>query len=96
MNIVFCEKTFSGKLKEDGFEKRQCSLHIAAWSIPFVLTTILFVTNVIEADTLAGERMDILDVCLLEKDKNSMVFFLYGTPQVPWCCRSRGLERPLR
>ena len=42
-------------MKEDGFEKRQCSLHIAAWSIPFVLTTVLFVTNVIEADSLSGE-----------------------------------------
>ena len=44
----------AGKLKDDGFEKRQCSLHIAAWSIPFVLTTVLFVTNVIEADSLSG------------------------------------------
>ena len=44
----------SGKLKEDGFQKRQCSLHIAAWSIPFILTTVLFVTNVVESDSLSG------------------------------------------
>ena len=51
---------YSGKMREDGFEKRQCSLHIAAWSIPFVLTTVLFVTNVIEADSLSGKKRQAL------------------------------------